>query len=251
VNRLLLGTLAVALTATTAAAEEIRVMSAGAVEPGLLALASAFERQSGHTVTIRFGTSPQLSARLGAGESADVLIAPVAVVDGAAASSSIDPQRRVVIGRVGVGVVIRRGLARPDVSSADALRRSVLAADAVVYNRASTGQYVDRLFDRMGIAGQLREKAVRVDTGEDVIRRLATGSGNELGLAAIPEIRLLEAEGVLLVAPLPTAIQNFTTYEGTILRAARVPALAAMLLDFLTTPDARRQFADAGIERPD
>jgi molybdate transport system substrate-binding protein len=155
------------------------------------------------------------------------------------------------VGRVGVGVVIRRGGEAPDVSSPDALRRALLAARAVIYNRGSTGQYIDALLGRLGVSDQVAAKTIRFDSGDQVMERLAAGAGNEIGFGAIPDIRLRESAGVRLVAPLPAAIQNYTVYQAAPLTASRVPSVAARFVTFITSAAARQRFAAAGIEAVD
>src|SRR5439155_12170060 len=126
-----------AFAAGGAMAAEIRVLSAGAVEPGLRA-AAAFQKQSGHTVNITFNTAPEIRKRIAGGEAFDVVIAPPAALDEFAGKVAAD---RANLGRVGLGVAVRPGAAVPDISSGEALKRSVLAAESIVFNRASSGIY--------------------------------------------------------------------------------------------------------------
>lgn len=223
-------------------------MSAGAVEPGLVAAIAGFERSSGHRVVVSFGTGPQLTARLQADEAADVLVAPAGVMAGAVSSGKVDGGTRVTVGRVGVGVVVRRGASVPDVGSPEALRRALVRASTVVFNRASTGQYVEKLLAQLGIADQVAAKAVRVDTGEAVMERIASGSGNEIGFGATTEIRMLEPTGVTLVGPLPAPVQNFTSYDAAIMSAASARPAGAALVQFLNSPAGRTLLSGAGVE---
>src|SRR5439155_16375984 len=112
----------------TAVAAEIKVLSAGAVEPGLRAAAAAFQKQSGHEVNIAFNTAPEIRKRIGGGEAFDVVIAPPAALEEFAAAGKLTVDR-VALGRVGLGVAVRPGAAVPDISSSEALKRSVLQAD--------------------------------------------------------------------------------------------------------------------------
>jgi molybdate transport system substrate-binding protein len=238
----------VAITAAGAAADDLRVMSAGAVEPGLVKLIEQFKLDTGHTVQVQFGSAPQLTTRLTAGQAADVLIAPTAVMDQAVAARNVHAPTRVAVGRVGVGVVVRRGVPLPDVSTVDRLKRALLGADAVVFTRGSSGQYVDRLLTKIGIAGDIASKIVRADDGEAMIERLIHGKGNDIGLGAITEIRQFEPKGVTLVAPLVDTVQNFTVYEAAVLTGARTPQSAARFVTFITTPEARKVLASVGVQ---
>ncbi|HEY6362349.1 MAG TPA: substrate-binding domain-containing protein, partial [Vicinamibacterales bacterium] len=159
---------AIFLTASVVslAADDLKVMSAGAVEPGLVRLIEQFKRSSGHSVEVQFGSAPQLTARLEAGQPGDVLIAPTAVMDRAVAARKVDSSTRTPVGRVGVGIVVRRGAAAPDVSTPDRLKNALLGADAVMFTRGSSGQYVERLLTKLGVAAAIASKIVRAEDGE-------------------------------------------------------------------------------------
>ena len=230
------------------AAATLEVMSAGAVEPGLVPLARAFERDTGHTVRISFSTAPVLKQRLGAGERADVLIAPPAVVDEAVAAGQALADDRRLLGRVGGGVVTRADAPTPDVATTEALKASLLAAESLVYNRASTGLYFEKLVERLGLAESLRAKTVRYPDGAAVLQHLARGKGREFGVAAITEIVAYAPNGVRLVGPLPADVQNTTAYTATVLANAPSGEAARALIAYLTTASAKARFAAAGIE---
>ena len=231
-------------------AADVVLLSAGAVEPGLKPVLAAFERESSHRVTLSFATAPQIRERVANGAvQPDVVIAPSAVLDELATAAKVDTAARVSIGRVGIGVAVRPGCARPDLTSADTLRRALLEADQVVYNRASTGLYVEGLIKRWGLAETLQPKTVRFADGASVMEHVLHGSGNQIGLGAMTEILLLKERGLVLVGPLPAEVQNVTHYEAVPARRdAAVPSDAARsLLERLAGPAARRVFDDAGI----
>jgi molybdate transport system substrate-binding protein len=229
-------------------AEDIQVMSAGAVEPGLVLVSKQFEQRSGHTVAIEFGTGPQLTTRMQTDAVADVLIAPSAVMDVAHGRGRIDPMTRARVGGVGVGIVVRQAAEPLEVGSPDALRRALVSASAVVFNRASTGQHIERLIMQLGVADIVNAKAVRVETGEAVMARIASGTGVEIGFGAMTEIRMLEHTGVRLLAPLPPPLQNVTTYEIAALRSNLPKTAAIAFVQFVTGPEGQRSLRAAGIE---
>src|SRR5262245_15312047 len=136
---------------------EIKVLSAGAVEPGIRAAAAAYAKQSGNEVKITFNTAPEIRKRVTAGEAFDVVIAPPAALDEFAGAGKLASDR-VSLGRVGVGVVVRSGAESPDISSTDAIKRSMLQADSIVFNRASTGIYLENLFKKLGLYEQILPK---------------------------------------------------------------------------------------------
>ena len=233
---------------SAAVAADISVFSAGAVEPGLIKVADQFRRETGHEVKIQFGTAPQLAKRLAAGEAADILIAPPAVVDEQVKNGKLIAEGRVTVGRVGVGVAVRNGMAPPDIASVDALKRALLNADSVVYNQASTGIYLEKLFDKLGVAEQVKPKATRYANGAQVFEHVINGKGNELGFGAITEIKTFEAKGLKLVGPLPAEVQNYTTYTAAVMTGAQAADVAREFVRYLGTGAAKGAFAAAGID---
>jgi molybdate transport system substrate-binding protein len=231
-----------------ASAAELSVFSAGAVEGGLVRLIEQFRQSSGHIVRVQYGTSPELAERLAAAQTADVLIAPVTVMDRAVADRKAVGDTRITVGRVGIGVIVREGAKLPDLASPAVLRRALLDSDTIVYNRGSSGLYIEKLLAQMGIAEQVRARTAQVADGEDVMRRIIDGKGFEIGLAAISAIKIFKPGGFRYVGPLPAAIQNLTTYDAAVMTAARQPRAAADFVKFITTPTARRIFLEAGIQ---
>jgi molybdate transport system substrate-binding protein len=243
--RALIALVLAAGTATLSAAN-IVVMSAGALEAGIMQLAAEFGRATRHSVKVEIGNAPQLTARLAAGDAADVLIAPANLLDQAIADRRVVAASRTTVGRVGVGIAVRTGRPKPDVSSADALRRTLLAADAVIYNQGSSGAYIEKLLAQLGIADRLAGRTVRVLNGEAVMERLAAARGSELAFLAMSDA--IRATGLQYAGPLPEPLQNFTTYDAAVMIAAREPIAAAEFLRFITTDTARRTLRAAGVE---
>jgi molybdate transport system substrate-binding protein len=230
-----------------APAQELAILSAGAVEPGLERVAEAFRKDTGHEVQIQYAPAPALREALRAGLSTDVLIAPTAVLADPAGAGKLGAEAPVTVGRVGVGVAVRKGLAKPDVATVDALKAAVLGADRVIYNRASTGLYVEEMLRKLGIAAEIG-KTERFPDGAAVMERLIAGSGNEIGLGAITEIGLFQRSGLQLVGPLPAEVQNFTTYAAATVASARNPEGARTFLRFLQSERARALLRPRGVE---
>ena len=241
------GCLVAALWSAAANAAEIKILSAGAIQPGLERVVAQF-RASGHEVKVQFNTAPEIAKRLAEGYAADILIAPPAVLDEQAKNGKVAGEGRVAVGRVGAGVTVRAAAPSPDVATTDALKAAVLAADALVYNNASTGIYLDRLFARLGIADALKPKTTRYSNGEAVMEHIIKGKGNEIGFGAMTEIKLFESHGLKLVGPLPADIQNYTSYAAAPLTGATAAADAKAFLAYLATPEAKQAFVAAGIE---
>jgi molybdate transport system substrate-binding protein len=248
-NKRVLLTIALGLAASApAVGAEINIISAGAVEPGVVAAADAFRKETGTEVRIKFATAPAIARRVGGGEAADVVIAPPALIEELAKAGKLDGSGRAAVGRVGVGVVVRDGAAKPDMSSADALKRALLDAESVVYNKASTGLYLEKLFDRLGVGAEVKGKETRYPDGAAVMEHVIHGKGKEIGFGAITEIRLYGDKGAQFAGPLPGDAQNYTSYAAA---PSATPANrdgAAAFVKFLAGPAARAAFQAKGVE---
>lgn len=241
----LLGMFAGWLAAQPALAETLTLLSTGAVAPGITVAARQF-RATGHHFDITFLTAPEVANRLAAGEAWDLAIATPATIDQYTRSGLLASES-VTLGGVGVGVAIRTGTAVPDLSSADALKAAVLAADAIIMSRGSTGIYAESLLRKLGIYEQIEARVVRTDRGAEALQRLAQGNGNELALGALTEIAEHRNAGVTLAAELPEDLQNYTTYVIARFSNSAHEEIATSFLAFLSTPASRAAFQRAGI----
>lgn len=238
--------LAGALLSLGVHAAEIAVLSAGAIEPGLKAAAAAFEKQTGHSVKINFNTAPALKQRMESNPAFDVVIAPPAVIGEFAAASKL-AETRANVGRVGMGVAVRDGAAAPDISSAEALKRSVLTADSLVFNRASTGLYLEGLLKKMDVYTQVEGKTTRYPDGAAVMEHVIKGKGNEIGFGAITEILLYQGKGLKFVGPVPAEVQNYTSYTAAPLASGKQQELSQQFVSFLSGPVGKPLFVAAGV----
>lgn len=229
-----------------ASAAEITVLSGGAVEPGLKAAVAAFEKETRHTVKITFNTTPQMRKRIAAGDAFDVVIAPPAAVKDFAAAGKVE-DGGVNVGRVGLGVVIRPGAPVPDISSAQAIRRTILEAQTIVFNRASSGLYFESLLKKMGIYEQVESKSARYATGAEVMEHVLKGQGKEVGFGPITEILQYKGKGLRLIGPLPAEIQNYTAYVAVPMSAGSNKEVAQALVRYLGGPG-KPLFVAAGID---
>lgn len=229
--------------------ELIRVLSAGAVKTGLRAAADAFEAQGLGAVELRFATAPTIRGEVASGAAAaDVLVLPPGGMNEAANLGRVDETSRVLLGRVGAGIAVRAGSRVPDISSVAAVERELAAADTIAFNKASTGIYVESLFDRLGIAAELAPKIRRQDNGAGVMNHLLQQRGYDIGFGAVTEILVFQHKGVQFVGALPDEIQNYTRYEAAVMRQAQDPARARAFVAFLGGEQGRRLLAECGIE---
>lgn len=226
---------------------ETWVLSAGAMEPGLAAALPPFRRRHPAPLRIEYGTAPRLRQVLQGGAGPDLLVAPITLVDELVAAGRLASQRA-SLGRVGVGVAAGKAAPAPEITDVATLRRAVEGAESLVFNRASSGMYMERLFERWGIAAAVNARSTRYATGAEVLEHLAkTPAGRkEFGFAAVTEIRMVPA--VHFLGPLPAEVQNYTPYAGALLPNAST--LAAELLEWLAGTEGRSAFAQAGIEPP-
>ena len=229
-------------------AAEIKVLSAGAVEPGLHAFAQIVKRDTGHDLKIQFNTAPQIAKRIAANEVYDILISPPAAIEQGVKDGKFAGDTRVPVGRVGAGIIVRTGAPAPNVGTVDALKQALLAADSVVYNSASTGLYLDKLFGGWGILDQLKPKSTRYADGASVMEHVIKGKGNEIGFGAITEIKMYVTKGLQLVGPLPADVQNYTSYEAVVMNGATAADAAKAVLKLLATPAGKAAFVAAGVE---
>jgi len=233
------------LAAGAAHAATLTLLSTGAVEPGILIAARHF-RATGHEIDITFETAPQVAKRLAAGETWDLAIATPATIEqytgtGLLASGSV------TLGRVGVGIAVREGTIAPDVSSAESLKEAALAADSIIMSRGSTGIYAEGLLRKLGVYDQVEAKVVRTDRGAEAMARLAAGKGRDLALGALTEIAEHRNNGVVLAAPLPEELQNYTTYVIARMNNSPHEEVATAFLAYLALPASRAAFRKAGI----
>src|SRR5437773_7334942 len=207
--------------AGTAAAADIRIISTGAVEPGLAKVADQFKRETNNRVRIQFFAAvPQLERRLSVGEPADVLVGPAGLMNDQLRRGKVDAEAHAFIGRVGIGVTVRAAAPDPDIATLDRFKQSLLGADSIVYNHASTGLYLEKLFDLLGIAEQLKMKTTRYVNSTQVLEHVIGGKGIEIGFGTITEIRQFEPKGLKLVGPLPEQGQKSTAYFARVVRDA-------------------------------
>lgn len=232
-----------------ASAAEIKVLSAGAFKQVVVALAPGFEKQTGHKVTIDNGTAGQLKKRIEGGEAFDVAVITPAVVDELTAAGKLAAGSKTALASVGVGVMVKVGTPQPDISTVEAFKKAVLAAKTVAYidpaSGGSSGIYLDKLFEKMGIADQIRPKA-KLKKGGYVAELIVSGEA-ELGIHQISEI--VPVKEVVLVGPLPKEIQNTTTYAAGLSATAKDKDAAAALIKYLSGPDAAAVLKSKGMDK--
>jgi molybdate transport system substrate-binding protein len=237
-----------AVLVAPAFAAEVKVLSGGAVEPGLAAAVDAYRKESGQDVKIQYATAPTIRQKITAGEAADIVIAPPAIAEELAKAGKLDASSSVPLGRVGIGVAVRSGIAKPDIANTEAVKRAVLDAESVVYNRASSGIYLEQMFARLGIADQIKAKETRYPDTNAVMAHMVKGTKKEITLAPITELLLYKDKGLDFIGPLPNDIQNYTNYVALLSAAPANREGGAALLKYFGTAGSKKLFAERGVE---
>jgi molybdate transport system substrate-binding protein len=231
-----------------AAAAEIKVLTAGAFKQVLLVLVPDFEKQTGHKVVLENDTVGALTKRIEGGEAFDLAVLTPAAVNDLSTKGKFVAGSRTNLGRVGVGVVVKEGAPKPDISSVDAFKKTLLAAKSVAYidpaAGGSSGIYVAGLLDKLGVAADVKPKAKLIPGGA-VAEHIARGEA-EIGIHQISEI--LPVKGITLVGPLPADIQNYTVYAAGLGANGKESEAAKALLKTLSGPAAADVLKSKGME---
>jgi molybdate transport system substrate-binding protein len=228
----------------------LRILSAGAAQAVVEEIAAAYTRETGDEIAAEFSAVGAMKARVVAGEAVDVVILTGALIDELVSSGHLAPGSRADLGKVGAGVAVRAGTPVPDVSSAQALRASLLAATAVVFPDpavATAGKVVLQACEKLGIAGQVKSRMQHFPNGYAAMRWLAASGGrSEVGITQITEI--LANKGVTYAGPLPGDLQSKAVYSAGLAARAAEPSAAHAFIARLTGASAKPVLARAGYE---
>jgi molybdate transport system substrate-binding protein len=236
--------------AGTAAADEIKVMTSGGFTAALIELTPAFERATGHTVVTTYGASlggapDSIPNRLRRGEPADIVILASEALDDLVRQGRVVAGSRVDLARSSIGMAVRAGAPKPDISSVDALKRVLLRAKSIAYSASASGVYLSmELFPRLGIAAEIAGKSKRIES-ERVATVVARGDA-EIGFQQISE--LLPVAGIEYVGPLPPEVQRVTVFSAGVAADAKTPDAARALITFLASAAGAPAITKSGME---
>ena len=252
----LVAAIAFAASAITASAADVHVMISAGFFGAYSELVPAFERATGHKViTTRgpsMGDSPEaIPARLARGEAADAVILDGSAADELAKRGLVRADSKTLVANSFVGMVVREGQPKPDISSVDALRATLLAAKSIAYSDSGSGTYLStKLFKQLGVADEIMSKSRKVrgpPSGEPVAAVVARGEA-EIGFQQVSE--LIHVPGISYVGTIPAELQPGFTYAGAITTGAREPDAAAALIRFLASPEAAPVVSKVGLAPP-
>jgi len=232
-------------SAGAAIGAELRVLTSNSSFPVLDALAVAFERATGQHCSVRVDTARRMLARIKAGETADVVVLAAADVDELVKLGIITAGSRRPFARSRVGVAVRSGARKPDISSVEAFKRTLLCAQSIAHTvNGASGRYVPVLLERLGIAQQMKTRTVTREGG--YIGGVVAAGEAEIAIQQIVE--LLAVPGIDVVGPLPDAIQKVFETAAGVFTVSTQPVAALALLDFLLAPASAGVFGEKGLE---
>jgi molybdate transport system substrate-binding protein len=221
-------------TMTAGNAAELKLIAGGSLAPLFKEIGPQFEKASGHTLSIHFDSTPNIISRINAGTPFDAVVVPIDVFKDATAKSHL-AEPVVNVARVGYGVIVRAGAAKPDLSTPDAFKKALLAASSVSSTPSSAaGAYIARVYERLGIADEMKAKT-RAEALPTAIAPAVARGDAELGIFLT---NVFKAPGIELAGPFPADLQQELIFPAALAADAKEPAAARALIDFLKTPAA-------------
>lgn len=230
-------------------AADIRVFSSGAPADVEKVIAAMFARQNEHQVVFTVAPPGAIRAKLAAGEKPDIVVLPAADIVALDKAGALRPDSQVALARVGIGVIVRRGAALPDVSTARSVRELLLKARAIVHPDPASGGAASpalvRMFAKMGIYDEIKPRILLRNAINGGAELVASGEA-EVGLFNISEV--VAANGITLAGPLPAELQSYITFTAAIYAESPSPGPAAAFLASLSDPGVAKDWSAAGLE---
>jgi molybdate transport system substrate-binding protein len=231
-------------------AAEVKVMSTGAVKAPFVEASQAWSKQTGHKVDASFDPAGPLRQKLAAGARGDILIMPVENFQAFEKEGLVVPGTRRDLGAVSMGAAVKEGAPTPDISSVDALKKTLRDAKSVTYmdpEKGSSGKYFDTVvLPRLGMRDEVRAKA-RLGEGGSTAVKVASGEA-EIAFQNVTE--LMDVKGTRVVGLIPAELQSPIVYSGAVMKEAKSPREAQQLLDYLASPEGRKVFLQRGFAAP-
>jgi len=238
------------LAGRTAAAADVQVMISSGFYGVYSELGPAFERASGHhLVTTRgpsMGDSPEaIPTRLARGEAADVVILDGGAADELGKRGLVRADSKTVLARSLIGMVVRAGADKPDISSVEAFKRALANAKSIAYSDSASGVYIETvLYKQLGVSEEVKAKSKMIPA--DPVGEIVARGEAELGFQQVSE--LMPVKGIDLLGPIPQEIQKVTIFSAAVATGAKEPEAGAALIKFLASPAAARAITDTGLE---
>jgi molybdate transport system substrate-binding protein len=247
---LVIGAATALLLAGSASAAEIRVMISGGLTAAYKELVPEFERLTGNKVLTAYGPSMgttvnAIPVRLERGEPADVLIMVGYALGDLVKQGKVIADSRVDLVKSPIGIAVKAGAPKPDISSADTVKRALLAAKSIAYSDSASGVYVStEMFQKLGIADAMKDKARKIPATP--VGEIVAGGEAEIGLQQISELK--PVQGIDIVGPLPDDLQKITVFSAGIAAVSKEPDAGRALIKFLASPTASAVIVKSGME---
>lgn len=232
------------LAARTADAAEIKVLSALGIKAAMDDLGPTFERATGHRLTITFAPLGAMVKLVQGGQAADIVISPQQGMDGFVKDGKVDAGSVRVLARSGMAVAVRKGTPKPDISTPEAFRLTLLAAKSITYGRGAGSEHMEKVLAHLGIANDVKAKTVRGEPGDTGVR-VANGEA-EVGITLLQV--LMPVAGIDIVGPLPGDLHDTLVFAVALMAESKNAAASKALLDFLRSPEAAKVFKAKGLE---
>jgi molybdate transport system substrate-binding protein len=231
-------------------APSLKVMISSGFRAAYEELVPEFERKTGHTIVTVYGGSmgnapSTIPNRLQSGEPADVVILATSALDELVEKQKVVPGTQVDLARSLIAMAVRAGAQKPDISTLEGLKRTLLAAKSIAYSDSTSGVYLStELFQRLGIADEIRSKCIKIDTG--MVGTVVARGDAEIGFQQMSE--LLPIAGIDIVGPIPPEGQKITVYSGGVVVNSKQQAIAKQFLRFLSSPEAAATIKKSGMQ---
>ena len=233
-------------TVAAAQASTIHVLSSVGLKAAIEEMRPQWERLIGHPIDVQFNAAAEIKAKIDGGEVFDLAILPTGLIDDLTKQGKVSDGTHVKIAGAGIGLGVRAGGPKPDISTAEALKRTLLNAKSITYpaNGASR-TYIEKMFERLGIANEVEPK-ITFQKGEGGAQESVAQGKTELVITLISEI--LPVQGVELVGPLPAELQHYLTFTAGVSTNSTNPALANALIELISAPAMDSTFKAKGLE---
>jgi len=229
-----------------AAAAEIKILTPRSLWTALKEVGPQFESSSGYKLSVSTDIAATLADRIVAGESFDIFVGPPVQMERLVQNNKIAPDTRTPIAHSGIGVEVRAGAPKPDISSVEAFKRALNNAKSIGFlkQEGTSGAYLAGVFDRLGITETIKSKAVRPET--DIVSELVAKGEIELGMVVMTQI--MTTPGVELVGPIPQELQSYVRWSAGVSANSTAPSVASDLIKFLTSPSVLPVLKAQGME---
>jgi molybdate transport system substrate-binding protein len=239
--------LAMALTASSlpALAAELKVVAPNAVKEAVAEIAARFEKETKHKLVLSWAGSEAISKRVSDGEIFDVVVNTSTGIDRLAKDARLVAASKRDLARSAVAVAVKAGAARPDVSTVEGLRQALLKAESIAISSGASGRYLEQLFQKLGVAEQIKHKIKQPPSGAQIGDLLARGEA-ELGFQQVTE--LIHAKGFQYLGPLPAEVQNYTIWSVAVHTGSKEAEAAATFIKAISAPQSAAAIRSSGME---